>query len=128
MVRRTASITLASIAVLGMLSLGQPQRVLATGASQAAYVANDNDGTVTPISLATNTPGAPITVGDCPQGAAITPDGTTAYVVNDCPGTVTPITIATNTPGTAIAVGIRSQRDCNHAGWDDRVCRQQQQQ
>src|SRR5580658_394378 len=105
MLPRTACIALASTGALGMLSLSQPLGALATGAAQTAYVANDNMGNVTPISLATNTPGAPITVGACPQGVAITPNGRTAYVVNDCPGTVTPITVATGVTGTPIGVG-----------------------
>ena len=36
-----------------------------------AYVTNESDDTVTPIDLATNTPGTPITVGDAPFGIAI---------------------------------------------------------
>jgi len=60
---------------------------------------------VTPINLATNTPGTPIRVGDNPDWVEITPDGTTAYVVNDGSGTVPPINTATNTPGAAIKAG-----------------------
>ncbi|MGH3787961.1 MAG: hypothetical protein ACRDRG_15735 [Pseudonocardiaceae bacterium] len=37
---------------------------------------------MTPIDLATNTPGTPIPVGSRPFGVAVTPDGTTAYVDN----------------------------------------------
>ena len=62
-------------------------------------------GTVTPIDVATNTPGPAITVGNSPYGVAVTPDGQTAYVVNDGDDTVTPIDVATNTPGPAITVG-----------------------
>ena len=63
---------------------------------------------MTPIDLATNTPGAPITVGSTPFGIAITPDGKTAYVTNAGDNTVTPIDVATNTAGAAIHVGSRS--------------------
>ncbi len=70
-----------------------------------AYVTNSGDGTVTPIAVATNTPGTPVPVGRGPFAVAITPDGATAYVTNVDDGTVTPITLATNTPGTPIAVG-----------------------
>lgn len=38
-----------------------------------AYVVNHLSGTVTPIKTATNTAGAPITVGSLPWDAAITP-------------------------------------------------------
>ena len=61
--------------------------------------------TVTPIDLATNTAGSPITVGNDPIGIAITPNGATAYVANDADGTVTPINTATNTAETPITVG-----------------------
>jgi YVTN family beta-propeller protein len=77
------------------------------------YVADNGEepgipGTVTPINLATNTLGAPITVGDFPTGIVFTPGGTTAYVLNrgfDGPGSVTPINTATNTAGPPIPVG-----------------------
>jgi len=65
-------------------------------------------GRVTPISTATNTPGAPIkftvtTGGATGSQIAITPDGKTAYVTTG--PTVTPIKTATNTPGRPIHVG-----------------------
>ena len=68
---------------------------------------------MTPIDTATNTAGAPITVGGpFPKEVAITPDGKTAYVTNwgsgITLGTVTPIDTATNTAGAPIVVGVRS--------------------
>ena len=48
-----------------------------------AYVANSSRNTVTPIDMATNTAGTPISVGTDPEAVAITPNGTTAYVVNN---------------------------------------------
>ena len=59
---------------------------------------------MTPIDVATNTPGDAIRVGDFPRGVAVTPDGATAYVTNVGSNTVTPIDVATNTPGDAIPV------------------------
>jgi YVTN family beta-propeller protein len=70
-----------------------------------AYVTNEDSGTVTPIAVATNTPGRPIPVGTYPAGIAITPDESTAYVTNQASGTVTPIAVGTNTPGSPIPVG-----------------------
>lgn len=53
--------------------------VLATASATAnaviAYVTNFNSNSVTPIAVATNTPGTPIPVGSQPSGIAITPDG-----------------------------------------------------
>ena len=60
---------------------------------------------MTPIDTATDTAGAPIAVGDEPDGIAITPNGSTAYVVNAHDNTVTPIDISTDTAGSPITVG-----------------------
>jgi DNA-binding beta-propeller fold protein YncE len=67
---------------------------------------------VTPVSLPSGTPGAPVTLG-ARAGAtdiAITPDGTAAYVVAlenipRMPGIVLPISTVTGTPGPLIHVG-----------------------
>jgi DNA-binding beta-propeller fold protein YncE len=76
----------------------------ATGTiSQTVYVLSAN-GTVTPISTATNTPGQPIAAGPAPRFMALTPNGQTLYVA-DGTDTVTPIATATNTPGKPIEVG-----------------------
>src|SRR5262249_40189889 len=68
------------------------------------YVTNEflTNGTVTPITVATNTPGIPIPAGNSPEAIAITPDGTTAYVTNRDDATATPITLATATPSTPL--------------------------
>ena len=84
---------------------GGPSGIAITPNGQTAYVVNNDDDTVTPITLATDTPGTPIAVGDAPVGIAITPDGTKAYVTNQAADTVTPITLATSTPGSTIHVG-----------------------
>ncbi len=78
---------------------------------KTAYVSNGASGTVTPIDLATSTPGKPIAVGGKPgtDAIAITPDGTTAYVANQPSSIVTPIDLATNTTEKPIRVG---------HGWD----------
>src|SRR5262249_32666107 len=67
-----------------------------------AYVTNSASNTLTPIDLATNTPGAQIPAGQLPAWVAITPAGQTAYVTDAESDSVTPIDLATNTPGAAI--------------------------
>ena len=66
---------------------------------------------MTPIDLATNTPGSPIKVGSAPESLAITPDGKTVYVSNtgytnksfvEVNASVTPIATATNKVGASI--------------------------
>ena len=71
-----------------------------------AYVINSGGGTVTPIDLATNTPGTPIKASGEIAAMAIAPDGKTAYVATGLSNTVTPsaqavqpIDLATNTAG-----------------------------
>jgi DNA-binding beta-propeller fold protein YncE len=59
---------------------------------------------VTPVDLATHTPGRPIRFSTPPFAIAITPDGKTAYVSNGNDA-VTPIDLATNTPGKPIHIG-----------------------
>jgi YVTN family beta-propeller protein len=66
---------------------------------------HDRGGKVTPIDLATGTPGKPILVGGSPSGIAITPDGATAYVTSPDNNTVVPINLATGTPGKPIPAG-----------------------
>jgi len=77
----------------------------ASAATAWVYVTNIGSGTVTPIEVATNKPGAEIKVGKEPDGVAVTPDGKTVYVTNIGSGTVTPIEVATNKPGPEIKVG-----------------------
>ena len=56
---------------------------------------------MTLIDLATDSAGAPITVGKNPQSITMSPDGTTAWVV--CyDRTLVPLSTRTNLPGTAI--------------------------
>lgn len=69
-------------------SAAAPHAAAATPAASAnplAYIANDGFGsnTVTVIRTGTNTAGKPITVGNEPEGIAITPNGTTASVTNN---------------------------------------------
>ncbi|MGO9197379.1 MAG: YncE family protein [Acidimicrobiales bacterium] len=87
-----------------------PDAVAVNPAGTMAYVANYSSGSVTPVNLATDTPGTPIDAGVGPAGIAITPDGKTAYVTDDGSAsvlgdTVTPIDLATGKPGTPITVG-----------------------
>jgi YVTN family beta-propeller protein len=100
----TAAVVTAAAACIPAFTGIAGNRAAAPSAA-TAYIANYSSGTVTPINLATNTPGKPIPVGGSPAAIAITPDGKTAYVANSSSGTVTPINLATNTPGKPIRVG-----------------------
>jgi YVTN family beta-propeller protein len=44
-------------------------------ADRTAYVTDNSSNSVTPIDIATNTAGTPITLSDAPFRVAITPDG-----------------------------------------------------
>jgi DNA-binding beta-propeller fold protein YncE len=73
---------------------------------ETVYVSTQYQGTytITPITIATNTPGTPIQMSTNAQSMAVTPDGETLYVSTN--KGVLPLNIATNTFGTAIAVGV----------------------
>ena len=82
------------------------------GPAPTLYVANGESDTVTPVNTATNTPGAPIPVGDDPDSIAISPNGLTAWVANlgtaqstNCQGSVTPIATSTNTAEAPVYTG-----------------------
>ena len=78
---RLAPLVLLLAAVL-LTALAGTFATAASAAPNTAYVGNSFSESVTPIDLATNTPGAEIKVGKGPNGVAITPDGKTAYVAN----------------------------------------------
>ena len=61
-------------------------------------------GVVTPVTIASNAPGADIAVGTDPQAIAIAPDGRTAYVANTGSNNVTPIDVATAAPKPVVNV------------------------
>ena len=61
-----------------------------------------DQGTVTPVSTATDKAGRPIYVGYDPSAIVVTPNGKTAYVINTDSQTVTPISTATNKAGAPI--------------------------
>lgn len=86
-----------------------PSAVAITPDGTAAYVPNENSYDVTPINIAYNTAGVPISVGSGADGIAITPDGTTAYVTNFDDSTVSIIDLTYNTPIATIALGRKSQ-------------------
>lgn len=97
--------------VRGMPSAGGAGRPAGPG-PVTVYVANEADGTVTPIRAAGGTAGRPIRVGSAPALIAISPDGRTAYVIGVgslLPGAAAPVTLtsirtATNRPGRVIRV------------------------
>jgi DNA-binding beta-propeller fold protein YncE len=90
---------------------GQPLAIAITPDGTTAYLANGASSTVTPIDLATNTPGQPISLSGKPgaDAIAISANGAAAYVANQPTSTVTPIDLATNTPERPIKIG---------HGWD----------
>lgn len=74
-----------------------------------AYVVNGGSDNVTPITLATNKPGPPISVQHAPTNVVVSQNGEFAYVANDVEGdsygTVTLIKTATNTPESSMTIG-----------------------
>ena len=78
-----------------------PIGVAITPDGKTLFTADQFGGTVTPIDLATGTPGPAIDVGagEEPQRVAITPNGKTVYVTLGNEGNVVPIDVSTRTVG-----------------------------
>lgn len=87
---------LASLIVINPVHASSSEAITSDG--QTAYVVNTADNTVTPIDVATQTPGYPIAVGPNPIGVEIV--GDTVFVTHEGSDLVTPIDTATNTAGT----------------------------
>jgi YVTN family beta-propeller protein len=85
-----------------------PYGIAITPDGTTVYVANHYDGTVTPITVASDSAGTPISVGSGGDVArtdwiAMAPDGTTAYAANYGSDSIVPIAVATDTAGTPIS-------------------------
>jgi DNA-binding beta-propeller fold protein YncE len=81
----------------------EPTAVLVTPDGTTALVTDFQTDTVTPIALATMTPGTPIAVAGNPTGIAALPTSTSAYVSGG--DTVTPIELRTHRTGPPITIG-----------------------
>jgi YVTN family beta-propeller protein len=80
------------------IPVGQdPYGIAADTASHTVYVSNQNSGTVSVISEATDKVTDTINVGNEPQGLAVDPNTGTVWVTNYLAGTVSVISQATNT-------------------------------
>jgi hyaluronoglucosaminidase len=77
-----------------VIRVGQmPQALAVTPDGRTLYVANIDDNTVTPVTVATGRPGGAIRAGHGPQALAVTPDGRTLYVADILGGTVSVIAL-----------------------------------
>jgi DNA-binding beta-propeller fold protein YncE len=90
---------------------GSPLAIAVAPDGATAYVTNGIASTLTPINLATDTPGKPISLGGKPGGdaIAISSNGAAAYVANQPSSTVTPIDLTTDRPEKPIKIV---------SGWD----------
>ena len=70
-----------------------------------AYVTNQNSGTVSVISTASNTVVATVNLGSLPNAVTVTPDGQYAYITNVGNNTVSVINTATNMLTATVTVG-----------------------
>ncbi len=87
-------------------SIGTSSATQADSAAQVnAYVANENNNTVSVIDTATNTITATIPVGSIPIALVLTPDSASLYVANGGSNTVSVIDTATNTVVATVPVG-----------------------
>lgn len=86
---------------------GQPLAIAIAPDGMTAYVADGALSTVTPIDLATDTPGKPINLSGKvgADAIAISSNGAAAYIANQPSSTVTPIELATNKAEKPIKIG-----------------------
>jgi YVTN family beta-propeller protein len=99
---------LSTFSPVGTIDAGRgPVAIAVTPDGTELVVANSGDGTLTPISRQTNTPGPPIPLGagSDPDGVAITPDGAEAIVALHANDAVVPVTLATRFVGPLAPVG-----------------------
>lgn len=85
--------------------VARPYALAITSDGSTAWVTDEANDTLDPISLSTGTVGQGIGVGSEPHAVAITPDGSRAYVANYGSGTITPINLSTRTAESPIRVG-----------------------
>jgi YVTN family beta-propeller protein len=107
----TSPVTLFSGTVGAAIGGGEKAVAISPDGTKA-YAANGN--TLTPITIATNAAGTPITIDPVNTTAsanaiAITPDGTKAYVATGNGGGVSPIDLVAGTAGTSIPMGSDSR-------------------
>jgi YVTN family beta-propeller protein len=91
------------------ISVGTTPTGVAVGAGRA-YVANQGSNNVSVIDLTQDPPvvsATPIAVGNMPDAAALSADGSRLYVPNFKDGTLSIIATATNTVSHTVAVGAR---------------------
>ena len=83
---------------------GEPRGIAIAPDGSTAYVSGTAANTVTPIDLATGTPGSPIEVGAGSRGIGVAPDGSAAYVTNRNDDSVSRISLPGGTVTKTIAV------------------------
>ena len=93
---------------LSLVALALAALLAAACASSAvareAYVTDFSAGSVATIETATDQLGAPIPVGESPEGVAVSPDGRFAYVANAGSKSVSVIETASHTVSSSIAL------------------------
>jgi YVTN family beta-propeller protein len=101
LITRTVTAVVCAVALSGVWA------GVAQASDPLAYVTNEQSGTISAVDLATGAVDTPITVGEQPDGIAITPDGATAYVADFGSSQIVPVTLATGAVGTPIALDNR---------------------
>lgn len=99
-------INTATYAIGTPISVGaRPNLIAITADGLKAYVTNKSDGTVSVITIASNTVTSTITVGSNPVGIAAAPNSAHVYVANVADGTVSVIATVSETVVATVTVG-----------------------
>ncbi len=94
--------------VLKTITVNSPRGIAISPNGATAWVVDQTDDTLVPISVATGVAGTGVPDGGSGGGAtvAISPDGTTGYVVDQFAGSVTVIDLVTSTISATIPTGL----------------------
>ena len=94
------------VALSAPLALGGPVPAgAASTCSARAYVADNGDGNLSVLDVATDTVGAPFVIGGGPQAVATSPDGQRVYVTDGSGTTMKVLDAATGTVLATVEVG-----------------------
>ncbi|HLN04744.1 MAG TPA: PKD domain-containing protein [Acidimicrobiales bacterium] len=101
---KTSNGTAGKAIAVGPLESAGPGGIAVTPNGKTVWVASSENGTISPISVATGKLGTPIAVGAFPIAIAVTPDGTTAWVANSLDNDIVPVDLANGKVGKKVGL------------------------
>lgn len=88
-----------------------PYAVAVSPDGVTAYVTDSSNGSVVPVTVASDTPGDPVAVGNDPVAVAVSPDGSTAYVANEFSDSVSVVSLTGGGPSVTASIATNGSPD-----------------